>query len=477
VIRIERIGSRIFILVCLAALTAGCATRATGPPPEWIRESSRRDDRGERIIAYGNGVNAAEADALLERDVRSQVVRVLVEELTERGVVIDDTVAEIAEEVAEERSRTLTGDRFDREAEGDRDESFLLVLYATDLIERDLATVERRAGALRTDAGALGRRSWDRIEAILRSEPPEDLEQKRAFLAEAIDAVQQVTVSLIASADEVALGASDEFRLSYQFAFSPPDATGYRTRFRLIETGPVFDGDRRERSEVIEVEEGVVDTISVAPPDIIGAWRYLIEPSWLQDALDRWNAAIGAEEERERTVLENRVEEIADALRAGVTIAVTSEATTIPTVVIILDRDIAGNPISGNVAARNAIRVLEEAGFDVRSVQLDDARRRMLAERSSRGVADLYDILPFDVLSSVDRAMIGWADIVSFDESESYRVEVSIDASVFDLRKDRVLARVSLEERTAGGDAQSAIRAAFVTAGRRAAELIAPRLP
>lgn len=463
-------------------ILAACAGKPSGPPPEWINESSGRADRGERIIAYGSGVNTAEAERILYRDLTSQVSRVLAEGAIARGIVLDDRIGSTIEDVARSRSAELQGDRFLRSDGGTRSELFLLVLYGTEMIESDLDTIEEIAVVRTPLEPQRGTNEilWTNLVLALAEPPPDLYEERLRLLNEAASLAQSVELSLETSSSSMALSDVRSPRMMVSLRFETgldPDRSPVRTDLRLVEIAPLYDGERRERDDLFEVEEGAEIVRTSPPPDLSGTWLYQVEPVWLEPALDRWNLSIVQESERRRSALLALIGSIEERLRVRTTISVTSAAASIPTAVIILDRDIAGNPILGDTAARNAVRRFDDLGFRVRLVELDDEARRRLSSRRSIDVEELYDILPFEVLSIVDRAVIGWADILTFDEGESISVEVGAEVEVFDLRRDRVLTRITLEERTAGGDAPSAIRAAFAGVGRRTADLLAPRLP
>jgi hypothetical protein len=123
------------------------------------------------------------------------------------------------------------------------------------------------------------------------------------------------------------------------------------------------------------------------------------------------------------------------------------------------------------------LREMGTRGFRVRRVELGDPERERLVQLERIDVADLYDLLPFEVLASVDRAIVGDAAIFEFNEAEGFSVGVRIDAVAFDLRRDRRLARVTVTERITGSSAQATIRGAFQEAGRRLARRMAPQLP
>lgn len=470
---------RLAVTFGVLLLLGSCVSRQGSVPPAWINESSGRADRGERIIAYGSGVNTAEAETVVYRDLESQVTRVLIEGTRARGIVIDERLAAAIEHVAAIRAGELQGDRFSRSGSDDQEEFFLLVLYTTEMIESDLDLIEATSmSPLEPERGA-NELLWTDLVVAVTDLPPESFERRLDRLNEARAITDSIDISMISSISSMPLGEVRSPRLSVGVTFSSPsvDTRYVRTEMRFVEVTPVYDGERIEREELFMIEEGTVSTITPPPPDLTGVWQYRVEPIWLQAAIDRWTVAIAEEPERRRSALTALLGEIEERLQVRTSIQVTSSAIDIPTAVIILDRDIAGNPIAGDTAARNAVRRFDDLGFRARLVELDDETRRRLSDHGDLDVERLYDILPFDVLSVVDRAAIGWADIIAFDEGESFNVEVGLEVEVFDLRRDRVLTGVTFEERTAGGDAQTAIRAAFASAGRRAADLLAVRLP
>lgn len=472
---------RSVVLAGFVFILATCAT-GSGTPPGWISESSGRSERGERIIVFGSGVNASEAERALSRDLESQVSRVLVDGAVQRGLVIDDQLALTIEAIAATRSADLQGDRFIRSDGSDREQLYLLVLYTTEMIEADLDQIENAAIDTSPTEPQQGTNEvlWTELVLAVTDPPPTTYEDRFQRLTEARRIADSIDLSIISSVSSTSLSNARSPRISANLRFATPTGSEYmpfRTDMRFVETAPIYDGERQETTEELEIVEGVVSSITAAPPDLSGSWQYRVEPIWLESAIDRWTTMIADEPERRRTALAGLISGIEKRLRARVTVQVTSSAINIPTAVIILDRDIAGNPIDGDIAARNAVRRFDDLGFRARFVQLEPEARRQLSDRRAIDVETLYDILPFDVLSMVDRAVIGWADILTFDEGESFSVAVGVEVDVFDLRRDQVLTSLSLEERTAGGDAQSAIRAAFSSAGRRAADLLAPRLP
>ncbi len=469
-----------FIIV-LCIVLGGCVGVSERSAPAWIDDSSGPTPDGERLIAYGSGSNTILAEEELRRDLHVQVARVLIKIVESRGYFESNELSAHIDQIAAERSRNLPGDVFRRRGREGRIEIFARALYDDRTIAEDSALIDLVIADLPSIRGPGSHELvWTEIVTKMVSDPPESYELQFERLAEVAAYLESITLLLSPEISTVSLGElrSPTFITEFEFLTIPSsDDRAVRTELRFVETAPSYDGQRTERESLVAIESAQTETISAAPPDLSGVWQYRVEPPWLEESLDRWTGAILEETERRRSVLLGLLEQIEELLVSRAAIEVTTEAAEIPTAVVILDRDIAGNPIAGDTAGRSTARRLDDLGFRIRVVELDDESRRELSLRSRLDVEELYDILPFDVLSIVDRVVVGRADIVAFDEGESFSVEVLLEAEVFDLRRDRRLANVSIAERTAGGDAPSAIRAAFSSAGRRTADLIAPRLP
>jgi hypothetical protein len=235
---------------------------------------------------------------------------------------------------------------------------------------------------------------------------------------------------------------------------------------------PSVDGERETLEARVTLDATGRGALSIDPPPIAGVSVVTVEPVWLSELEPLWRGVVVSEADRQR------LDAVIERLRARSIVRVRSQAASIPTAVVILDRDIAGNAITnGSDAMRGAIQELSESGFRVRQVDLTPPQRNQLSALETITVSDLYDVLPFDVLSVVDRVIVGNARILQFNEQDGFAVEVAMEAAAFDLRRDRELVRLTFEERVSGGDARAAIRVAFQAAGRRLGRRIAPRLP
>ncbi|MFW5695864.1 MAG: hypothetical protein ACOCYB_11890 [Alkalispirochaeta sp.] len=462
----------------------GCATPEQ-TPPDWIRGSSLLTER--QLLAYGRGDTEAEAQERAHEDAAAQITQLLVRDLEAQDIVVTRAVGEAVERRAAgrvESARPVESYRR-RDTQG-AVEQFLLYEYLPEDRNQDLTRIYETA-----DLGVPTPRQSDPVPAEgesaaptedgssplqevrtrLSGSVPEPAAERRRLLEEAQELAGDVDVSIEPQERTVALGEALAAGFSVAVRTADTGEPLADVSLRVEVRGPRVDG-RRDTSELrIVTDQDGTAQIPVAAPALAGTTRIVVEPIWLADQLGPWETAV------ERSESQDVLSSIRERLRGRAAVRVTSQAPSIPTAMIVLDRDIAGNPIASSDTMRGMAREFSDTDFRIREVDLSDSDRRRLAEADSISVADLYDILPFDVLARMDRVIVGHAHILEFTEDDGFTVVVEVEAGAFDLRRDEVLTRISFEERITGSDARSAIRTAFQAAGRRLVRRIVPRLP
>lgn len=469
------------LIVALAVVVFfGCVT-PTEPPPAWIDASDAHSER--QFVAYGRGDDEDQARQRARDDAAAQIAQILLRNLETQGIVVTREVGETVEAQAKRRLETAEpADRFRRRDMQGGIEQYLLYEYLPEERNRDLTEIY--------EAATLGTPSQRSPELVERS--PQDAEATsplaavRALLAESVPEAgterserleeirrraEEVSVTVEPRIRTVALGES----LSDGFTFSARSEDGgeplHDVPLRVEIRGPLVDGQRTTSQTQVATDQDGTARIPVATPALAGTTRIDVEPLWLGELAERWEAQLESAEARDLLA------SIAERLRVRAAVQVTSQASSIPTAMVVLDRDIAGNPIESADTMRGMTQEFMDTDFRIREVELSSSARRRLAEAESISVADLYDLLPFDVLSRTERVIVGDAHILEFSEEDGFTVVVEVEAGAFDLRRDEVLARVSFQERISGSDARSAIRTAFQAAGRRLVRQIVPRLP
>lgn len=475
-----RLCSRSLIISLALVVFWGCVT-PTEPPPSWIDSSDARSER--QFVAYGRGDDQDQALQRAREDAAAQLSQTLVRDLEAQGIAVTRNVGEAVEAQAARRlARAEPADRFRRRDVQGAIEQYLLYEYLPEERNRDLTAIYEVA-----TLGVPGESSLEPVERSLEDEEiPSPLAVVRALLAESIPEAgaerrekleeirrraEEVSITVEPRRRSVALGdsLSDGFTVSARSedGGEPLNDVPLRVEIR----GPLVDGRQTSSQTQVATDQDGTVQIPVATPALAGTTRIDVEPLWLAELADRWEAQLESAE------LQDLLASISERLRVRAAVQVTSQAASIPTAMIVLDRDIAGNPIDSADTMRGMTQEFMDTDFRIREVELSSSARRRLAEAESISVADLYDLLPFDVLSRTERVIVGDAHILEFSEEDGFTVVVEVEAGAFDLRRDEVLARVSFQERISGSDARSAIRTAFQAAGRRLVRQIVPRLP
>lgn len=475
--------ARILIASLAAAVFWGCATPVDSPP-EWISGGGALSE--VQLVAYGRGDSDAQAFRRAQDDATAQISQILVRDLEAEGIAITSSVGAAVENRADFRVETaVPADTYQRRDSQGAIEQYLLYDYQRDERNRDIADIRQTAGlgaltvrdeepaepaepaADETVADSL----LEEVRALLAESVPDSAAERRGRLEEISRLTAEVSVTVEPLQRTVPLG--DTLFSSFTVEVRTADEAELLSDlpFRIEIRGPLVDGRRITSEMVVRTGQDGTARIPVSTPSLAGTTRIVAEPGWLAELVSTWEANL------DDAQLQDILSSIAEQLRARAVVEVTSQASSIPTAMIVLDRDIAGNPIGSGDTMRGMVQEFSATDFRIREVDLSEPARRRLSEAESISVADLYDILPFDVLSRTERVIVGDARIVEFDEEDGFTVVVEVEAGAFDLRRDQVLARVSFRERISGSDARSAIRTAFQAAGRRLVRQIVPRLP
>ena len=462
-------------LFLVSVILTGCATQV-GVMPQWITVAAPSPEDGVSIVAYGLGEDPRTAQERLENDAADQVVQVLLRRLDQPVGVVAPEIGAAVEQLGTDRVPELRVlDRYRRTDADGQPERYALYEYPEEQIQADLVTLRSLlggtglAGAAGVPAGGGG--PMAEVQELLGQTIPGTADARRSILEESLAAAQRVSISMLPETQEMDLVSAQptEYLLSYTDRQNREALTGLALEVHV--QGPLVDGRREiDRFPTRTNDRGSV-RFTLAPPAVVGTTSVTVEPSWLSSTRTRWESVIADR------ALADLLDSVSEQLTVRSMVRVASRAAQIPTAVIVVDRDIAGNAIDGDNALRGALQEFSDAGFRVRQVEISAAAQEQLVSAQDLTVSDLYDLLPFDVLAQMDRVVVGTVRIVEFNETDGISVAVDVSAGAFDLRRDQVLVRQEFQERITGSDARSAIRATFQAAGRRLARRIVPRLP
>ena len=461
------------ILLATFVLLWGCVTPIEHPP-DWITGVSPNDPDGYRFVAYGRGIERTEAERAAHNDAVRQVEQIIVRRLERNDRVLTDGAISSIEEVAARRVEALEPqDRYTRlDARGSYEHYELILYRDTDItIDFGLLNIPETSGPVDEAPSQTRDSALTRIRAMLDRTVPITADERRRLLREALFVVSDITVSSQPGELTVALGEPLSESIEITVTDRDRNVPVEGQTFTVRTVGPSIDGIRNDTRREAITDTGGSFSVPLSTPQFAGTTTVTAEPTWLLAVVNRW------EEELESDETKDLLQSVATQVRGQTRIRVTSRAAEIPTAIVILDRDIAGNPMTGSDAMNGVLREFAARSFRVRRVDLSGPDREQLSALERVEVADLYDLLPFEVLSSVDRAIVGDARILEFNENEGFRVRVELNVVAFDLRRDERLARVTVTERISGSSAQATIRAAFHEAGRQLARQLAPQLP
>jgi len=469
----------------LLLMISSCATIPplirgdTEPPPPWIETVYDPSAPVVHLVAFGNGETRREAQQRAQADAAVQIAYLLSRRAGQLGTYSQRNAQDILDATAEHRSADLSVE--ERWFFPDNHVAwgvFTLLHYEEPMIQEDLAQVHAQlSGAVSTfgsgDSGA-ELHPLQRVQLAMIGRIPAGQDEQQALLHVMLQDTQEIIWSVSLDHEQFPLGESPGTRMHVTIAGASGD-TGKpdQAEARMVAhiRGPFVDGAPVERNIVFTTSSSGTASVEIAGLPLAGDYTIVITPEWLLRHRDRWEEVLVGRDETET------LQEILAALTVRRRVEVTSNAAMVPTAVIITDRDIAGNLIPHNDSSRGLVQILRDQGFRVEQRIVSPAIHRELLQQQVRTVADLYDILPFDVIAGMERLIIGTAEIVEFSEGDRYSLRIQLRAEGYDLLRERHLGDIRIEERVSGGDPHTLIRTGFLSAGRQAARRFGPRLP
>ena len=432
----------------------GCASVDTDPP-EWLNRTIAYDEAGVVAVVSGSGLSLIQAEFELQRAIQAFVIQILNDSVTRADV---DPDPEAFDRVVRRRLARL-GDRGlvildDHTARPEGTvRRYALIRYETLALQQDVAALGsdggidsiedmdyiQRANAVRVVQAAFGQ---------TRTLPGADQVANAATMV-------QVTLSGIESTIQVGQARQLELRL----AVGEIPIAGLP--FVLNLAGPVVDGQaQRAQQRSISDADGVV-AFTLPPIARVGNHQLTILPVVPNSVVAAGVAA----------------DPLIALMSVRTTLQATSRAASAPTAVLVQQVDLAGNLLDDQTATQAARREFAARGFLLADASVDRAVREQLLTAVPRSSLELYEILPFDVLSQANRVVVATMQINAFQESDNVSIEVGVAARAYDLRTNRSMPATAFDVRTTGSDGAATLAVAFQEAGRRLATRMATELP
>ncbi len=456
----------------LAVILTACVTKVVEVKPAWTEKVPSDTETELVFLAVGEGPGNRSAELSATEDLAVQLRARFEDRLVDEPGFRDTG---LVEEVVRTRVAGLAGIETESMRETDRyvyvadpaDSQrtlYLLVHLSREAFERDLQEIRIAATVPVAPPEEQRVTDIDRLQAVM-SHLGEARDGVIPYLDEMTRLAEQGAVTLRPSAITAELGNTG--KVWVLIALRPPVALEYA----LVYPAGYFADPAIRRSQRVTIEDGGGE-VTLLPPEAVGSFELQLVPRWFLAAADDLAPSVGGDERALQALLT-----IGRQFSARIPCTVTSSAAQIPTAVVIVETDIVRNPIPTEQTGATVARALGSAGFRIRNAEPDREMQNQILGVGNLSARELYDILPFELLTAVDRVVVGSAWIADFREDESVAVTVNLDARVLDLRRDRLLLTLSVSGIARGNESRAVIRAAFQSAGTQLAAQLQRRLP
>ncbi len=165
------------------------------------------------------------------------------------------------------------------------------------------------------------------------------------------------------------------------------------------------------------------------------------------------------------------LEDLINQKRVVFQYSVLSNARNVPTGVVVLDVDKAGNPTGTRDTASGILESLTAAKFRIQTLSVDAAFLR------GKSDADIVTAIAESFGKQIERVVFGIVGIEEFEEKDGFLVKVSGTVKVADLKTGEILSSVKQFKRTRASSSTGAISGAFRGLGVEIGTKLASELP
>ncbi len=485
-------SSLYWIVISLLFMFSGCATEETrAPVPRWVLEG--RESTEDYVFFLGTGTSesgsivAAETRALasagtqitnwLEDRAESPAVPAVAERLEqfERAVI-----QQLRQGVQQDISGLRLIDKYIDDA-GARITVYVLVRIDRSVLqserrrldapaEQQVAPIlvpEERARTAAEEGRVFTAIALHLEAALAAAQAAGENSEERvsANLSRALGLAERLTLQAERNRVETYVSADTRASLVVRVLLQPSGAPVADAR--VLFTYPDISGatQRVVRSTTVRTGTDGAARFALPPPESVGSATVsvgLAVEELLEGASPLSNVAPG-ELAAVRAALE--------AVEATIEYVVLSRAREVPTGIVALDTDIAGNPMATENTARGLVHALEERDFTVRRLPYPAGR---LVGTSRSAVVEELDRRFGEQL---ERVILGSGRIEEFNESDGFVVSVTGSVDVYNLRTGGVIYSTERKQRSRGSSSSGAMSAAFRSLGGKLAEALAANLP
>jgi len=495
------LGIGICIGLLLALLSCASAPKGTASkegekkaPPDWVLTPPKETAQyyffvGSASDPKGDAVRAEEQAvySLIAEITRYLGVRVTSETTSEARATLDRFQAQVTQQVKQEGAARVSGlrvaDKF-IQREGDRVSVYILAQYDRAELEKEKARIaaifqeqvdavaipESKGKRLETQGDLFGAiRSY--IEAAIAAATSKVENADIKFERNINNAKRVVSrIGLVPLTKEVSgmigepLPASFRVKIVDGQAESDPPVAGAEVQVSYKEARSL--GRPTVRTVALKSgEDGIVE-FKHPVPTFVGKESVVM-------VLDLSSYLTPLENvPRQYRSLVNSLEDLVLSKRVDLPYTVVSRAKNIPTGVVVLDLDAAGNPTGSSRTMAGVLEGLTEEGFKAVSISLDPVALK------GKGDSDIIRAIASQFGDQIDRIVFGSVAIDEFIENRGqFQVRVTGTLKAAELKTGQVLYTKRMLKRSIGSNAEAAIGAAFRNLGLDFGKDLARNLP
>ncbi|MFP4534798.1 MAG: hypothetical protein ACLFNP_03690 [Spirochaetaceae bacterium] len=492
----KNLRSTVIVTVSAALLLGACATergsspaQTEEPAPDWVMRAPEPTDQYEYFVGSSSdesGDTAAAEDQaiadLIAEITRYLGVRVTSETSAEARASLNSFESEVTQTVRQQSEARVAGfrvqDRYVEEQAG-RVTVHILARYERSALEAE----KRRLEALfqeRIDAiavpeeeaenlesrGAYVRAAQKYIEAAAAA-ASSDIENAQIRFERNISAARNILSELTIEKLDDNLSAlvgspfDERFRARVTVGGRPLEDVEMLVGYKVLRSnGRTGVSTSRVRTN----DEGVA-AFQHPVPEFVGT-----ESLTMGLDLDAYLTPLQDAPRSYQSDIDGLLDVLASK-RVVFRYSVESGAGSVPTAVVVLATDIAGNPIRDGATESGILQRLSSEGFDIRVLSFPREELNGMSD------ADLLEEFRRVADPSVRRVVYGVVGIDEFEERDGVIVRVSGQVRTVRLSDGEVLAVAEGFQRSRGLSSQSAISAAFRGLGNKFAEQLMRELP
>jgi len=483
------ITGAVFLISC----AGGPKTKET--PPEWVSNPPKADDTYMYFVGSGTDAagNMSEAEQtavtfLIDEITRYLGVEVKTSTTAEARATLDSFETDIKSEVTQETTSQVAGfkvvDRWIRRSDDGNVTVYILGRYNKNDLQKEKQRIkkvfEEREEAISGPAKEAKQlqmqgRYFEAVQKYVQAAAAaadSSVQNAKIKFKENIDNAKNIlqNISIITVNNNLSTQIGQQFaepftaKVVYGGSQSDPGipGAGLRISYKVMRS----NGRLGIRSKNMQTDDTGKIQFDYPSPEFVGSETVMvqldlqafIEP--LVDIPDSYMEQVLA------------LEDVVASKQAKFNFSVVSNAKNIPTGVLVLEVDSAGNPMDTTDTRSGITEALSEEGFQVQSIAIDPAK---IADASE---SDIISMVKEAAGEDMERAIFGTVRLENFNETDSgFLVKVGGTVKTAELASGKILYSTNQFKRARGSNLDSALSSAFRNLGKSIGEEMVNNLP